>query len=281
MFPPNPSHNPSPPPPPPYPAADSTRQSGGGKWKQLLAPLIVAVTAIFKFLPAILKFLPVLLKTGGSMFLMIWVYANFYGWWYAFGFVLLIFIHECGHILAAKQVGLKVSAPVFIPFMGALILLKEAPKNAWIESKIAMGGPLLGSIGAAACYLLYPLTGNMIFAALAFTGFLLNLFNLIPLSPLDGGRIVTALSPWFWLAGIVLLGNWMVLHFNILILVIILFSLPRLFTLFRQRTPDEVNYFQVTPAQRWIMGTLYVGLAAVLAWAMGVIHQQLPARPGG
>ena len=256
-------------------------ENGFDKLKNLFAPVIVGIMALFKFLPAILKFFPVLLKTGGSMFLMIWVYANFYGWWFAFGFVLLIFIHECGHILAAKQIGLKVSAPVFIPFMGALILLKEAPKNAWVESKIAIGGPLLGSIGAAFCYLLYPLTDNMIFAALAFTGFFLNLFNLIPLAPLDGGRIVTALSPWFWLGGIVLLGIWMVIHFNLLILFIILISLPRLFTLFRQRTPDEVNYFQVTPSQRWIMGTLYIGLAGFLAWGMAAIHQHLAVHHAG
>lgn len=280
MFPPDPYHSQNPP-PPPYPGTGRGEQGWLDQLKKLFAPIAVGLTAAFKFLPAILKFFPVLLKTGGSMFLMIWIYARFYGWWFAFGFVLLIFIHECGHILAAKQVGLKVSAPVFIPFMGALILLKEAPHNAWVESKIAMGGPLLGSIGAALCYLLYPLTGNMLFAALAFTGFFLNLFNLIPLAPLDGGRIVTALSPWFWLAGIILLGIWMVLHFNILILFIILISLPRLFTLFRQRTPDEVNYYQVTPARRWIMGTLYIGLACFLAWAMAAIHPQMVAHHAG
>jgi Zn-dependent protease len=227
------------------------------------------------FLLPALKFIPALLKTGGSMFLTIWLYAMVWGWAFAAGFVILIFIHELGHVLAARQVGVKVTAPVFIPFVGALILLKEAPQNAWAESKIAIGGPLLGSIGAAVCYLLYPLTGNALFAALAYTGFFLNLFNLAPLTPLDGGRIVTALSPWLWLVGLLILGGLMFLHFNFIILLVILMSLPRLFSLFRGKTVEEINYFQVTPAQRWIMGTLYIGLAVLLTIAMSGIPGQI------
>src|SRR5207253_6484218 len=125
-----------------------------------------------------------------------------------------------GHLLAAKRIGLKVGAPVFIPFMGAFIALKDAPKNAWIESQVGIGGPLLGTVGAAVCFLLYPVTRDPLFAALAYTGFFLNLFNLAPLTPLDGGRIVTALSPWFWLVGLVMLGVLMVIHFNFILLLI-------------------------------------------------------------
>src|SRR5207247_8044839 len=142
---------------------------------------------------SILKFLPILLKTGGSMFLTIGLYVMAWGWWFALGFVLLIFVHECGHLLAAKRVGLKVGAPVFIPFMGAFIALKEAPRNAWIEAQVGIGGPLLGTAGAAMCDGLYLVSGYALFRALAYTGFLLNLFNLAPIGVLDGGRIVTAL----------------------------------------------------------------------------------------
>src|SRR5258706_3619733 len=121
------------------------------------------------------------------MLLSIWAYSQAWGWQFALGFVLLIFVHECGHLLAAKRLGLNVGAPVFIPFMGAVIALKEAPRNAWVESQVGIGGPLLGAIGSAICFLLYPLTGNALFAALAYSGFFLNLFNLAPLAPLDGG----------------------------------------------------------------------------------------------
>src|SRR5260221_12736221 len=120
---------------------------------------------------------------------------------FAVGFVFLIFVHECGHLIAARRIGLKVGAPVFIPFMGAFIGLKEAPRNAWIEAQVGIGGPLLGTAGAVFCYGLYLVTGNPLFSALAYTGFFLNLFNLAPVGFLDGGRLAPALSPWLWLGG--------------------------------------------------------------------------------
>ena len=254
------------------------RASGWSKVKRCFAPLAVVGVLLAKlkwlFLP-IVKFLPMVLKTGGTMLLTIWVYAMNWGWWYALGFVLLIFVHECGHLVAAKRVGLKVSAPVFIPFMGAFIALKEAPRNAWIEAQIGIGGPLLGTLGAVICYLFYPLTGNLLFAALAYSGFLLNLFNLAPVGFLDGGRIASAISPWLWVIGIGVIGVLLYTHFNFLLLLIFLFSLPRLFSLFRKRTEEEARYFEVTPAQRWTMAALYFGLVGFLALAMKVTHVRL------
>jgi Zn-dependent protease len=172
------------------------------KLKKWLGPVGVVFVLFAKFfaklkfiiLP-VLKFFPVILKTGGTMFLTVWVYAMVWGVWFAVGFVLLIFVHECGHLVAAKRIGLKVGAPVFIPFMGAFIALKEAPRNAWIEAQVGIGGPLLGTLGAVLCEMIYLATGNPMFRALAYTGFFLNLFNLAPVGFLDGGRIVTALSP--------------------------------------------------------------------------------------
>lgn len=258
----------------PAPAETSVWQ----KLKKFFAPLAVVGVLLLKFkgfLLPFLKFFPVLLKTGGSMFLMMWVYANIYGWWYALGFVLLLFVHECGHLVAARRVGIKVGAPVFIPFMGAFIALKEAPPNAWIEAQVGIGGPLLGSLGAVVCYFFYPLTGNPLFAALAQTGFLLNLFNLAPVGFLDGGRIATAISPWLWVIGIGVIGVLLYTHFNFLLLLIFIFSLPRLFSLFRRRTEEEARYFEVTPAQRWTMAVLYFGLMGFLVVAMKVSQVRL------
>ena len=116
---------------------------------------------------AALKFLPILLKTGGTMLLTIWVYATIWGWKFALGFVLLIFVHECGHLVAAKEFGLKVGAPVFIPFMGAFIALKEAPRDAWIEAVVGIGGPVLGTLGAFACHLAFRADGMLILRGLA------------------------------------------------------------------------------------------------------------------
>ena len=243
----------------------------------ILAVLLFAgkLLAKLKFLVLpIIKFFPVLLKTGGTMFLSIWVYAMAWGWWYALGFVLLIFVHECGHLLAARRLGLKVGAPVFIPFMGAIIALKDQPPNAWVEAQVGIGGPLLGAAGAVGCEVLFLATGNPMFRALAYTGFFLNLFNLAPIGFLDGGRIVTALSPWLWVAGLVIVGAMLIDHLNFMLVLILVMSLPRLWFLFRKKTDAEKRYFEVTPAQRWTMAVLYFGLVAALVAGMKLSHIQ-------
>jgi Zn-dependent protease len=179
----------------------------------------------------------------------------------------------------AKKFGLKVSAPMFIPFMGALIALKDAPKNAWMEAWVGIGGPLFGSLGALVCYELYPLTGNPMFVALAYSGFFLNLFNLAPFGFLDGGRIATALSPWLWVVGLVIIGSMAFVHPSFLLFLIIIMSLPRLFSLFRAKTDEEKRYFEVTPAQRGTMAVMYFGLVAALVLGMHMAQVTL-AQPG-
>jgi Zn-dependent protease len=247
---------------------------GFTKVRKLLGPLGVGLVLLLKFggkikaFAWLLKFIPAILKTGGSMILTIGVYAMAWGVWYAVGFVLLILVHECGHLVAARRVGLNVGAPVFIPFMGAFIALKEAPRDAWIESQVAIGGPLLGTLGAVACDGLYLLTGNPLFRALAYTGFFLNLFNLAPIGFLDGGRIATALSPWLWLVGLGIGGVLLAVQFNFLLLVIVLMSIPQVVSLFRKQSDEQRRYFEVTPARRWAMGTMYFALIAFLVLAM-------------
>ena len=262
---------------PPEPAPSPPPQGTGGKLKKAAGPLAVLAALFAKlkgFLILGLKFLPFILKTGGTMLISVWAYAMLWGWRYAVGFVLLIFIHECGHLLVAKRLGLKVGAPMFIPVVGALIALKEMPRNAWIEAQVGIGGPLLGTVGAAVCYVIYAATGKPLFGALAYSGFLINLFNLAPIGFLDGGRIVTALTPWFWVVGAVVIGALMFVHFNILLLIILVVSLPRLFSLFRKKTMEEARYFEVTPQHRWIMGVMYFGLMALLATGMVATHVQ-------
>ncbi len=223
--------------------------------KKALGPITVVGVVIAKFfaklkfvLLPLLKFLPILLKSGGTMLLMIWVYTQFWGWRFALGFVLLLLVHESGHLLVAKKFGLKVGAPVFIPFMGAFIALKDAPRNAWMEACVGIGGPILGSFGALVCNALGEITGAPLFIALAWFGYFLNLFNLTPVGMLDGGRIVTALSRWLWLPGFALLLWFGWKYPNFIIWLIVLLSLPRIYSLFRKRTEEEQRYFEVTPA---------------------------------
>jgi Zn-dependent protease len=261
-------------------AAHPSQQSWQARVKKALGPIGVALVVIAKFaakgkfliLP-LLKFLPLLLKSGGTMLLMIWIYTQIWGWKFAVGFVVLLLIHECGHLLVARKFGLKVGAPVFIPFMGAFIALKEAPRNAWMEACVGIGGPMLGSLGAFACNSIGQLTDVPIFFALAWFGYFLNLFNLTPVGMLDGGRIVTALSRWLWLPGFAIL-LWLGWKFpNFIVWLMVIASLPRVISLFRKRTEEERQYYEVTPVQRWTMSILYFGLIAALFFGM-----QLAAR---
>src|SRR5467141_4403769 len=272
---------------------DDTHPSRDNWWtrlKKTLGPVAVVGVVIAKFfaklkffiLPA-LKFLPLLLKSGGTMLLMIWVYTMMWGWKFAVGFVMLLLIHECGHLIVAKKFGLKVGAPVFIPFMGAFIALKEAPRNAWMEACVGIGGPMLGSIGALVCNSIGEFSDIPIFFALAWFGYFLNLFILTPVGMLDGGRIVTALSRWLWLPGFAVLLWFGWKYPNFIIWLIVLLSVPRVYSLFRKRTEEERRYYEVTPAQRWTMSILYFGLIAALALGMYTAHNELsdhPARQG-
>ena len=263
-------------------------RSNEGRWarlKKAFGPVAVVGVLIAKFfaklkfiLFPLLKFLPVILKSGGTMLFSIWIYATIFGWQFAVGFVLLMFVHECGHLLVARKFGLKVSAPVFIPFMGAFILLKDAPRNAWMEASVGIGGPLLGSLGALVCHSMGQMFDAPILIALASTGYFLNLFNLLPVGFLDGGRIVTALSRWLWLPGLALLLWFGWKYPNFIVWLMVLLSLPRVFSLFRKRTEEEERYFEVTPSQRWTMSILYFGLIAILALGMHMAHNELADR---
>ncbi len=270
--------NPLPPPllPVPPPSHPPPRPPPQQSWlKKLLASLgtlgvlLAKFFAQFKlFLFAALKFGGPLLKTGGTMLLSIWVYAQFWGWPFAAGFVILIFVHECGHLLLARVFGLRVSVPMFIPFLGALILLKENPRNAWVEAWVGIGGPLFGALGALGCALIYLAGGSPLFRALAYAGFFLNLFNLAPIGQLDGGRVVSALSPWLWIAGYAIMVPYAIFHPSIILILILVMGLPRLISLFRARNATQQRYYEVTAPQRVVMATMYFGLIALLVLGM-------------
>ena len=271
--------------PPPLIVGDGQPYRSESGWKKLFGPVAAAGVIVAKFfaqlkfliLPA-LKFFPLILKSGGSMLFMIGIYAALYGWKWGVGFVVLLLIHECGHLIVARWFGLKVGAPVFIPFMGAFIALKEAPQNAWMESSVGIGGPILGSLGALACHALGLTLNSPLLISLAYTGYFLNLFNLVPLGQLDGGRIATALSPWLWLPGLAIMA-WMAwTHPNFIVILILIVSVPQVISLFRKRNEEQQRYFEVTPAQRSAMAGMYIGLIALLILGMHAAHENLLER---
>jgi Zn-dependent protease len=172
-----------------------------------------------KWLLGILK----LGKFGGvfiSMIISIGAYALLFPWSFSIGFVLLILVHELGHVIAAKQKGLPVSAPVFIPFLGAMINMKRHPRDAVTEAYVAIGGPVLGTAGAVVVFGIGWLLNSPFFYHLALAGFMINLFNLIPIHPLDGGRIATAVSRWLWLVGLVGGLVLIIYNFNFILFII-------------------------------------------------------------
>jgi Zn-dependent protease len=244
-------------------------------WKKALAPIAIIGALLLKFaakvkflLVPVLKFVPVILKTGGTMILSIGAYAMVWGWKYALGFVLLIFVHEMGHVVAARKFGVPASAPMFIPFMGAFIALKGRMKNAYEEAEIGIAGPLYGSAGAAVCHAAGMAMDMPLLVALAWSGYFLNLFNLTPVGQLDGGHVAQALWPGMWILGYAILIWMAVTHPNFIIWMLLVLSLPRLLSLFRKRTAEEQEFYTITPAQRWKMALMYFGLIGALAFQM-------------
>ena len=236
----------------PYPVPVAPRRSLG---RRVLGMLAAAGAFIAKFGVVLykLKFVTV----AGSMLVSIGAYALLGGWWFGLGLVALIFIHEMGHVLALRRQGVKASAPLFIPFMGAVIGMKEMPANAWREAEVGLAGPVLGSLGAAAIWAVGAYENSQFLIALAFVGFFLNLFNLIPVVPLDGGRAVAALHPAIWLLGLGGLVAVEVLRPSPLLPFIIVVGGIELWRRWRTRGfAANADYYAVKPWQRLVVAAL-------------------------
>jgi Zn-dependent protease len=212
-----------------------------------------------------------------SMLITIWVYAQFYGWPFAAGFVAMILIHEMGHYLAAKQRGLDVGLPAFIPFVGAYINLRERPHDAETEAYVAFAGPFIGTLGAFATYYYALQTGQEMWLAIAYSGFMLNLFNLLPVSPLDGGRITQVISPRIWLLGVPMLVALFFYSPSPMLLLIGVLALPNLRAAwnYNKNDPQHAQYRDVPSTVKVQYGILYLGLAAILAMMSFHVHQGL------
>jgi Zn-dependent protease len=214
---------------------------------------LVGVMALFKVGGAI--------STAVSMLISLAFYALAFGLRFAIGFVLLLLVHELGHVAATRIVGLRASGPTFIPFIGAVISLNRPPVNAKATANIAIGGPAAGTISALVCLAFYLWSDSTLLLVLAYTACLLNLFNLIPCAPLDGERIAAAISPRLWWVGSLVIGIVFLYTYNILVLIIFLFSLIELW---RNDEGYHDGYYQLTAAQRLQVAWWYFGLLSVL-----------------
>lgn len=207
------------------------------------------------------------LTTGGTMILSVAAYALVWGLPYAFGLVLLIFVHEMGHYLAARRRGLEVGAPTFLPFVGAWVAMKDMPRDVETEAYVGLAGPVVGTLGAVAAYWLAQDHDSALLLAIAYGGFFINLFNLIPLSPFDGGRITAILSPRVWLAGVPILVALFFWRPSPLLVLMALLAAPQVVKAFRYdpHDPENARYYAVPTGKRLEYAAWYLGLAAFLA----------------
>lgn len=212
--------------------------------------------------------------TAGSMLLSVFAYSLVFGWWYAVGFVLLIFFHEMGHYLAARQRGLDVGAPAFIPFVGAWIQLKDLPHDAETEAYIGIAGPIAGTAAALLCYFAARNWHSDLLLALSYAGFMINLFNLIPVSPLDGGRITAVISPRIWLLGAPILVGLFILNPSPMFLLIAVMAWPQL-VLAWKGVGANAAYYDVPAAERMNYGVAYLGLVMFLGYITYSLHETL------
>jgi Zn-dependent protease len=212
-----------------------------------------------------------LLATAGTMLVSVAAYSFVFGWPFAAGFVVLLLIHEMGHVIALRREGVKASTPMFIPFLGAVISARTLGKNALAEARVGLAGPILGSIGAAVCIVVWQLTGSDLWRALAFTGFFLNLFNLLPVVPLDGGRAMAAMAPWMWFVGLAAMVPLAIVFPNPIILLILVlagYETYRRWKLRRSGRPQQQQYYRVRGRDRALVAAVYLSLIALLVVGM-------------
>lgn len=218
------------------------------------------------------------LTTGGTMLVSIFAYSLLYGWPYAAGFVLLIFFHEMGHYIAARLCGLNVGAPTFIPFVGAWIQLKELPHDVHTEAYVGFAGPFVGTLAAVVCYGLARTTDSQLLLALSYSGLMINLFNLIPISPLDGGRITAIISPKVWLLGMPLLVALFLYKPSPMLILIALLAFPQVMAAL-QKDGGAANlpegYYDVPTETRVNYAVYYLGLTGFLAIMTYQLHNSL------
>jgi Zn-dependent protease len=216
-----------------------------------------------------------LLTTASTALVSIAAYSLLWGWPFAVGFVALLFVHEMGHVIQLRREGIRASTPMFIPFLGAAIFSRSLGDNALAEARVGLAGPVLGTLGAVGVAVAGALIGSDLLLALAYIAFFLNLINLIPVVPFDGGRAMAAVAPSMWFLGIgglvamiVLLGN----PFLIIFILLALREMPRRWRELRSRSIEQAAYYRVPRRYRIAIGLVYIGLIVVLGFGMSQTH---------
>jgi Zn-dependent protease len=269
--PPAPLTEPAVPPRPPY------EQKRRSLRDRIFGPLILVGALLLKFGKVALLFLTKakFLATSASMLVSVAAYALIWGWKFAVGFVALLFVHEMGHYIQLRREGVKPSGMLFIPFLGAAVGARSLGGSALAEARVGLAGPILGTIGCLVPAGIYLATGEEFWKALAFTGFFLNLFNLVPVVPLDGGRAMAAMAPWMWFVGFGAMVALLFIAPNPILILIVLLGGFETYRRWKQRKSGEEGnaaYYKVKPLHRFAVGAVYVGLLIALGVGMDLTH---------
>jgi Zn-dependent protease len=262
------------------PAGDAFGRPKRGFGRRIGGALAAAVALIAKFaaqLKALLLLLPKLklLTTAGTAVVSVAAYALFWGWPFAAGLVALLFVHEMGHVIALRREGIKATAPMFIPFMGAVISAKSLGDNALAEAAEDRPRQADARLGALVVAVAGALLNSDLLLALASFGFFLNLFNLLPIVPLDGGRAMAAMAPSLWFVGFGILVAMLFIVPNPILLIIVFFAGLELLRRWRERksrTLESAAYYRVSPRNRLLVGAVYIGLVVALAFGWDATH---------
>lgn len=240
----------------------------------LLIPLVFLTSKAKGLLLALTKVKA--LTTLGTMFISIAAYALAFGWPFAVGFVLLIFIHEMGHVIQLRREGVEASAPIFIPFLGAVIAVKSLGKDSAAEARVGLAGPILGTAGTLIPVAIWLATGSDLWRALAYIGFFINLINLLPVLPLDGGRAMAVLGPKAWITGILVAVAAAVIFLGpIMLLFVLLLGGPELYHRFKNRHSEQSrNYHSVSTKTKVAVAAVYLSLTVLLI--VGVAETYVP-----
>lgn len=214
------------------------------------------------------------------------IYARLFGWGFAVGLVALLFVHEMGHAVLMKLKGIPLGGMIFIPLLGAAVFMRRMPSNARDEAEVGIAGPMAGALASLACLLIahaqMDATGFPgIWAPLAYFGCFLNLFNLIPVVPFDGGRVLAAIDRRLWLIGFLLLvaiqiWQWFTGSSSIWLLLFILIAATDFWTRRRLwKSSQAQGYYAVPVAERIIIGLAYFALAVALVMGMTLAHDMM------
>jgi Zn-dependent protease len=253
----------------------STAQSSTAPswWKRVLAPVAGVGAFLAKYGLLLLKVKSLVLV--GSMAVSIAAYASIWGWQFGLGFVLLIFVHEMGHVVVLRARGIRAGWPVFLPFLGAFVSMKSMPQSVYQEAESALAGPIAGTAASLLLGYLAHLDGSALLRSLAFTGLLLNLFNLLPALPLDGGRVAGALHPAIWLAGLLALLGFEIYRPSPVIPILLVLGGFELYRRWRGRDSEASRvYFALERAQRLKVGGAYLALTGVILLGMHATYTQ-------